>query len=141
MKKLKQPNVYSYKCSVYPVNLDVIFDAHQADYLNSKYYWSQDPEATFVYEDDNAYGATYDLVATKDTNIRTVLVVFDGIPNAPQMSHEAFHVMNGIFKEVGLEFNTSTRASNEHLAYLIEWAVECMCIAADKEKKCKKKKK
>ena len=75
----------------------------------------------------------------KNTGYKTILVVFDGIPKPAQMAHEAFHVMNGIFKEVDLEFNYSKNTGNEHLAYIIEWAVKCMCDAIEKEKKCKKK--
>lgn len=139
MKKLKQPNVYSYECSVYPVELDILFDTSRIDYLNTTYSWPKDPDAVFDYEDSDAYGYTYDQLMNNTTHKRTVLVVFDGIPNAPQMAHESFHVMNGIFKEVGLEFNYGYSAGNEHLAYLIQWSVECMCDAVNKEKKCKKK--
>ena len=56
------------------------------------------------------------------------------------MAHEAFHVMNGVFKSVDLEFNCSKSTGNEHLAYLIEWAVKCMCDAVEKKKKHRKNK-
>lgn len=140
MKKLKKPNVYLYKCDVYPTTLDIMFDMHQIDYMNATYAWMRDPEATFVSDNDDQYGSTYDLLYNKNTGYKTILVVFDGMPNAPQMAHEAFHVANGIFKAVDLEFNNSQTAGNEHIAYLIEWAVKCMCDAIEKEKKCKKKK-
>lgn len=139
MKKLKKPNVYSYKCDVYPTNLDIIFNIDCIDYMNATYGWTKDPEACFIADDDDSYGSTYDLLYNKNTNYKTILVVFDGIPNSPQMAHEAFHVANGVFKSVGLEFNNSQTAGNEHIAYLIEWAVKCMCDSIEKEKKCKKK--
>lgn len=140
MKKTKKPNVYSYDCSIYPTKLDIIFDIDQIDYLNDNYGWGNNPEAEFVREDSDMYGCTYDLLYNKNNCMKTILVVFDGIPKPQQMAHEAFHVMNGILKSVDLEFNFSDNAGNEHLAYLIEWAVSCMCDAIEKEKKCKKKK-
>lgn len=140
MKKQKKPNVYSYKCDVYPTCLDIIFDINQIDYMNATYGWTKDPEANFVADERDMYGSTYDLLYNKNTSEKTILVVFDGIPTPPEMAHEAFHVMNGIFKDVDLEFNNSQIAGNEHIAYLIEWAVRCMCNAIEKEKQCKKKK-
>ncbi len=140
MKKLKKPNVYSYKCDIYPTKLDIIFDIDCIDFLNATYGWGEAPDASFVQDGDDHYGMTYDLLYNKIDMHKTVLVVFDGIPNPPQMAHEAFHVMNGIFKDIDLEFNCSKNTGNEHLAYIIEWAVKCMCDAIEKEKKCKKKK-
>lgn len=140
MKKLKKPNVYSYKCDIYPTKLDIMFDIDCIDFLNTTYGWNESPDASFVQDDDDCYGTTYDLLYNKIDMYKTVLVVFDGIPKPSQMAHEAFHVMNGIFKSVNLEFNCSKNTGNEHLAYIIEWAVECMCDAIEKEKKCKKKK-
>lgn len=139
MKKLKKPNIYSYKCDVYPTKLDIMFDTNTIDYMNATYGWTRDPEAVFVSDDGDQYGSTYDLLYNKNTSEKTILVVFDGVPSPPQMAHEAFHVMNGILKDVDLEFNYSKTAGNEHIAYLIEWAVKCMCDAIEKEKKCKKK--
>lgn len=139
MKKLKKPNVYSYRCDIYPTKLDIIFDIDCIDFLNATYGWGEAPDASFVQDDDDNYGMTYDLLYNKIDMHKTVLVVFDGIPKPPQMAHEAFHVMNGIFKSVNLEFNCSKNTGNEHLAYIIEWAVKCMCDAIEKEKKCKKK--
>lgn len=140
MKKLKKPNVYSYRCDIYPTKLDIIFDIDCIDFLNATYGWGEAPDASFVQDNDDYYGMTYDLLYNKIDMHKTVLVVFDGIPKPPQMAHEAFHVMNGIFKSVNLEFNCSKNTGNEHLAYIIEWAVKCMCDAIEKEKKCKKKK-
>ena len=139
MKKLKKPNVYSYKCDIYHTKLDIMFDIHHIDFMNDIYGWMEDPKAEFIADDSDHYGSTYDLLYNKNDYYKTVLVVFDGIPNPPQMAHEAFHVMNGIFKDVDLEFNCSKHTGNEHLAYIIEWAVKCMCDAIEKEKKCKKK--
>lgn len=139
MKKLKKPNVYSYKCDIYPTKLDIIFDIDCIDFLNATYGWGEAPDASFVQDEGDHYGMTYDLLYNKIDMHKTVLVVFDGIPKPPQMAHEAFHVMNGIFKSVNLEFNCSKNTGNEHLAYIIEWAVKCMCDAIEKEKKCKKK--
>lgn len=116
-----------------------MFETNQVDFLNTNYGCVKNLDATFDYEDQNAYGYTYDYLFNKKTDKNTVLVIFDGIPNIPQMAHEAFHVMNGIFKYVDLEFNYGDNAGNEHLAYLIEWAVDCMCDAVEKEKKLKKK--
>lgn len=116
-----------------------MFDISRVDYMNDNYAWQSDPEATFVQDDSDPYGLTYDLLFNRKTNQRTILVVFDGIPNPPQMAHEAFHVMNGILKEVDLGFDFGNNAGNEHMAYIIEWAVNCMCKAIEKEKKCKKK--
>lgn len=142
MKKLKNPNVYSYECSIYPETLDILFEQDCVDYINHTYLWQKDPEATFQADDyTGSFGVTYDLLYNRANGKRTVLVMFDGIPNIPQMVHEAFHAMNGIFKDVNLEFNFSDSASNEHLAYLIQWIVSCMCDAMEKEKKCRKKKK
>lgn len=138
---MKKPNVYSHKCDIYPIQLDVIFDIDCIEYLNSTYGWVENPEASFVKEDTDAYGLTYDLLYNKNTNKRTVLVVFDGIPKPAQMAHESFHIMNAVMKEVGLDIDLGRHAGNEHLAYIIEWAVECICESIDKEKKCKKKKK
>lgn len=138
MKKLKKPNVYSYRCDIYPTKLDIIFDIDCIDFLNATYGWGEAPDASFVQYDDDHYGMTYDLLYNKIDMHKTVLVVFDGIPSPPQMAHEAFHVMNGIFKDVDLEFNCSKHTGNEHLAYIIEWTVKCMCDAIEKEKKCKK---
>lgn len=140
MKKLKKSNVYSYTCDIYPTKLDIMFDINNIEYMNNTYGWGEDPEATFIADNDDQYGSTYDLLYNKIDNYKTILVVFDGIPNPPQMAHEAFHVMNGIFKSVDLEFNYSKNTGNEHLAYIIEWAVKCMCDAIEKEKKCKRKK-
>lgn len=138
-KKLKKPNVYSYKCDIYPTKLDIIFDINCIEYLNDTYGWADDPDALFVQDNDDHYGSTYDLLYNKFDMYKTILVVFDGIPSSPQMAHEAFHVANGILKSVDLEFNYSKNTGNEHLAYIIEWAVKCMCDAIEKEKKCKKK--
>ena len=140
MKKRK-PNVYSYACDIYPTCLDVMFDIDTIDYMNDTYGWTENPYAEFVQDDDDRYGATYDLLYNKNNSKKTILVVSDGIPSAPQMAHEAFHVMNGIYKDIDLEFNNGRSAGNEHIAYIIEWAVRCMCDAIEKEKKCKKKKK
>ena len=139
MKKLKKPNTYSYTCDIYPTKLDIMFDINSIEYMNNTYGWIEDPEAMFVADGGDQYGSTYDLLYNKIDNCKTILVVFDGIPSPPQMSHEAFHVMNGIFKSIDLEFNYNKNAGNEHLAYIIEWAVKCMCDAIEKEKKCKKK--
>lgn len=139
MKKLKKPNVYSYKCDIYPTCLDIMFDINRVDYMNNTYGWINDPEAVFVQDNDDQYGSTYDLLYNKTNNYKTILVCFNGIPTAPQMAHEAFHVMGGIFKDVDLEYNYSNNTGNEHLAYIIEWAVKCMCDAIEKEKKCRKK--
>lgn len=139
-KKLKKPNVYSYKCDIYPTKLDIMFDINCIEYLNNTYGWEYAPDALFVQDDDDHYGSTYDLLYNKLDMYKTILVVFDGIPAPPQMAHEAFHVANGILKSVDLEFNYSKNTGNEHLAYIIEWAVKCMCDAIEKEKKCKKKK-
>lgn len=138
-KKSKKPNVYSYKCDIYPTKLDIMFDINHIDFMNETYGWAEDPESKFIADDSDHYGSTYDLLYNKNNYYKTVLVVFDGIPKPPQMAHEAFHVMNGIFKSVDLEFNCSKHTGNEHLAYIIEWAVKCMCDAIEKEKKCKKK--
>lgn len=137
MKK-QNTRVYSYDCSVYPTKLDIMFDINNIDYMNDNYAWESDPECKFVFDDDDQYGSTYDLLYNKKTKHKTILVVFDGIPSPSQMAHEAFHVMNGIFKSVDLEFNYSKTTGNEHLAYIIEWVVKCMCDAVEKEKKCKK---
>ncbi len=139
MKK-QNTRVYSYDCSVYPTKLDIMFDINNIDYMNNNYAWESDPECKFVFDDDDQYGLTYDLLYNKKTKHKTILVVFDGIPSPPQMAHEAFHVMNGVFKSVDLEFNYSKSTGNEHLAYIIEWAVKCMCDAIEKEKKYRKKK-
>lgn len=138
MKK-QNTRVYSYDCNVYPTKLDIMFDINKIDYMNDNYAWTKDPDAKFILDDDDQYGSTYDLLYNKNTGYKTILVVFDGIPAPQQMAHEAFHVMNGIFKDVDLEFNCSKNTGNEHLAYIIEWAVKCMCDAIEKEKKCKKK--
>lgn len=137
MKK-QNTRVYSYNCDIYPTKLDIMFDINEIDYMNDNYAWRKDPESKFILDDDDQYGMTYDLLYNKKTGYKTISVVFDGIPAPQQMAHEAFHVMNGIFKDVDLEFNYSKNTSNEHLAYLIEWAVKCMCDAIEKEKKCKK---
>ena len=137
MKK-QNTRVYSYNCDIYPTKLDIMFDINEIDYMNDNYAWRKDPESKFILDDDDQYGMTYDLLYNKKTGYKTILVVFDGIPAPQQMAHEAFHVMNGIFKDVDLEFNYNKNTSNEHLAYLIEWAVKCMCDAIEKEKKCKK---
>lgn len=138
MKK-QNTRVYSYDCSVYPTKLDIMFDINEIDYMNDNYAWAKDPDAKFISDDGDQYGSTYDLLYNKNTGYKTILVVFDGIPKSEQMAHEAFHVMNGIFKDVDLEFNYGKNTGNEHLAYIIEWAVKCMCDAIEKEKKCKKK--
>ena len=138
MKK-QNTRVYSYDCSVYPTKLDIMFDINEIDYMNDNYAWAKDPDAKFISDDRDQYGSTYDLLYNKNTGYKTILVVFDGIPKPEQMAHEAFHVMNGIFKDVDLEFNYSKNTGNEHLAYIIEWAVKCMRDAIEKEKKCKKK--
>lgn len=138
MKK-QNTRVYSYDCSVYPTKLDIMFDINEIDYMNDNYAWAKDPDAKFILDDGDQYGSTYDLLHNKNTGYKTILVVFDGIPKPEQMAHEAFHVMNGIFKDVDLEFNYSKNTGNEHLAYIIEWAVKCMRDAIEKEKKCKKK--
>lgn len=138
-KKLKKPNVYSYTCDIYPTKLDIIFDIKCIEYLNNTYGWEEAPDATFVEDNDDQYGSTYDLLYNKETMLKTILVVFDGIPSPPQMAHEAFHVANGILKSIDLEFNYSKSAGNEHIAYIIEWAVKCMCDAIEKEKKAKSK--
>jgi hypothetical protein len=117
-----------------------MFDINCIEYLNDTYGWADAPDALFVQDDDDHYGSTYDLLYNKLDMYKTILVVFDGIPSSPQMAHEAFHVANGILKSVDLEFNYSKNTGNEHLAYIIEWAVKCMCDAIEKEKKCKKKK-
>ena len=137
MKK-QNTRVYSYDCNVYPTKLDIMFDIDEIDYMNDNYAWTKDPDAKFISDDDDQYGSTYDLLYNKNTGYKTILVVFDGIPKPAQMAHEAFHVMNGIFKDVDLEFNCSKNTGNEHLAYIIEWAVKCMRDAIEKEKKCKK---
>ena len=99
-KKLKKPNVYSYKCDIYPTKLDIIFDINCIEYLNDTYGWEDAPDALFVQDDDDHYGSTYDLLYNKLDMYKTLLVVFDGIPSPPQMAHEAFHVANGILKSV-----------------------------------------
>ena len=119
MKKLKKPNTYSYTCDIYPTKLDIMFDINSIEYMNNTYGWMEDPEAMFVADGGDQYGSTYDLLYNKIDNCKTILVVFDGIPNPPQMAHEAFHVMNGIFKSIDLEFNHNKNAGNEHLAYII----------------------
>lgn len=136
---MKKPKVYSYKCDIYPIQLDIIFDIDCIEYLNSTYCWVEDPEASFVKDENDAYGMTYDLLYNRNTNKRTVLVIFDGIPEPPQMAHEAFHVMNAVMKEVELDIDPGRHAGNEHLAYIIEWAVNCMCESIDEDEKCKKK--
>ena len=120
MKKLKKPNVYSYKCDIYPTYLDIIFNIDCIDYINATYGCINDPDCRFIADDDDVYGNTYDLLYNKNTNYKTILVAFDGIPKSPQMAHEAFHVANGVFKSVGLEFNNSQTTGNEHIAYIIE---------------------
>ena len=43
-KKSKKPNVYSYKCDIYPTKLDIMFDINYIDFMNDTYAWSDDPE-------------------------------------------------------------------------------------------------
>lgn len=116
-----------------------MFDTNQIEYMNNTYCDINNPDAIFYKSPEDAYGSTYDLLKNKETGCNTILVVFDGLPHEPEMAHESFHVMNGILKYVDLEFNFSKTAGNEHLAYIIEWSVKCICNAIEKEKKCKKK--
>lgn len=92
---------------LYPTKLDIIFDIKCIEYLNNTYGWEEAPDAAFVEDEGDHYGSTYGLLYNKETMLKTILVVFDGIPNPPQMAHEAFHVANGILKSIDLEFNYS----------------------------------
>lgn len=136
---MKKSKIYSYKCDIYPVTLDIICTADCIEQINSTYEYAGDSSIKLEHDTD-MYGCTYDRLFNKNTDERTILVVANGYMTPAQMAHEAFHVMNGVLKIVDLDFNFSRNASNEHLSYIISWAVECMCDAQNNDKKCKKKK-
>ena len=75
-KKLKKPNVYSYKCDIYPTKLDIMFDINCIEYLNDTYCWEDDPDALFVQDDDDHYGSTYDLLYNKLDMYKTILCTY-----------------------------------------------------------------
>ena len=67
-KKSKKPNVYSYKCDIYPTKLDIMFDINCIDFMNETYGWAEDPESKFIADDSDHYGSTYDLLYNKNND-------------------------------------------------------------------------
>ena len=70
--------------------------------------------------------ATFDEIRDRDTLTYGSLVVFrsKGEMTPGTMAHEAVHVLDSFMDVLGLE--RGKNASNEHLAYLLGWIVQCM---------------
>lgn len=111
---------YEYNPVVYPRQLYVMIGATKEDVekcFDDTGDWSQDG--------DGVLATTIPEVQSKADGRHGNLVVFKSKSNmdAGTMAHEAFHVLSAMMDLLPL--HCEPYGTNEHLAYLLQWIVDC----------------
>lgn len=116
--------VHQYTPEIYPRKLFVVKGTRDPNCLKGifSYY---DGEELIHTDVQTANMSTYKKVILNETQMYGVLVVLwpDCKHTPGQLAHEAVHVANAIFDELGINFVYS---SDEHYAYFIQWITNCL---------------
>lgn len=68
--------------------------------------------------------ATWKNVTHKGTGLLGSLVwIIDSRQKSKDMAHEAVHIVNGMFKELGIDMSYD---HDEHYAYMVGWVTDCL---------------
>lgn len=118
---MKKKGYYEYNPVVYPRQLYVMIGATKEDIekcFDNTGDWSQG-------DNDDVWATTIPEVTCKADGIHGELVVFKSKSkmNAGTMAHEAFHVLSVMMDLLPLR--CEPYGTNEHLAYLLQWIVDC----------------
>ena len=93
-----------------------------------KYFKERNGKNIYIPEDEGVKtctAATIPHVACKQTkDIGVVVIIWHDI-TVNDMAHEAVHVASSIFDDCGIQMGFSD-GKDEHYAYLVGWATECI---------------
>ena len=127
---MNEIEIFKYDPVIYPVKLHVAFSP------NLKFAWEGyrrgDGTCLKGEWEERVKAYTFSNVKEVETGKHVVLVVFRSKKAAtiPTIAHEAKHVADFIFEDIGMTFLTC-----EPHAYLLEWAVKCMLDALKRRPK------
>ena len=116
--------IHVFDPEVYPRKLFVVKGKDKANVIRSAFTKYDKTILGGIDEAREACGAcTYHKVILKDTGMYGILVWIVTDYSPASLAHEAVHVVDGLFNEVGVDMSYD---HDEHYAYMVQWVTDCL---------------
>ena len=116
--------IHVFMPEVYPRRLYVVRGKDKAKLIKQAFCTYDKEDLAGIDESKEWAGAcTWSRIMFRDTGKLGVLVWIINNATPPSLAHEAVHVANIMFKELGIDTGYD---HDEHYAYMVQWVTDCL---------------
>ena len=116
-------DIHYFHAHVYPRKLFVVKGKDKAKLIKAAFTTPKNEALELGDEERIAGACTWKKVALKDKGWLGVLVWIVQDYSPASLAHEAVHVTNAIFEELGVDTGYD---HDEHYAYMVQWVTDCL---------------